>query len=223
MRRERRRAERAWRKSGLVVHKEIYVQARDRFNRCVEEAKSTYYKDRLQTRDKKVTFKVLKSLLNSQESTLPDHSNEKQLCNDFVNFFTDKVRKIKSSISVQAEKLGPSQTVSALPEACASKLGELTPTSVDELRAIIKTAAPKSCSLDTLPTELLKDDLETHLPILTELVNSSLTSGHFPSALKHGVVRPLIKKANLDHNQMKNYRPVTNLSFVNKILEKVVV
>ena len=140
-----------------------------------------------------------------------------------TSFSQTKSERLSPQFSVQTEKLGPSQTVSVLPEACASKLGELTPTSVDELRAIIKTAAPKSCSLDTLPTELLKDDLETHLPVLTELVNSSLTSGHFPSALKHGVVRPLIKKANLVHNQMKNYRPVTNLSFVSKILEKVVV
>ncbi|XP_064650036.1 uncharacterized protein LOC135501716 [Lineus longissimus] len=88
LRRERRRTERAWRKSGLVVHKEIFIQARDCVNRCVEKAKATYYKDRLQSGDKNVIFRVLKHLLNTSGCSLPDHDSEKQICNDFVNFFT---------------------------------------------------------------------------------------------------------------------------------------
>ena len=36
------------------------------------------------------------------------------------------------------------------------------------------------------------------------------------------MVRPLLKKAGLDANQLKNYRPVSNLSFLSKLLERVV-
>jgi hypothetical protein len=36
------------------------------------------------------------------------------------------------------------------------------------------------------------------------------------------VVRPLLKKPGLDQNVRTNYRPVSNLPFVSKILEKVV-
>ena len=49
-----------------------------------------------------------------------------------------------------------------------------------------------------------------------------MTTGTFPSALKTAIVRPLLKKHNLDPNNLKNYRPVSNLPFVSKLLEKTV-
>jgi len=39
---------------------------------------------------------------------------------------------------------------------------------------------------------------------------------------KHAIVRPLLKKSGLDANDLKNYRPVSNLSFLSKLLERVV-
>ena len=53
------------------------------------------------------------------------------------------------------------------------------------------------------------------------MVNASLMSGCFPSALKHAVVHPLIKKSNLDLNVLSNFRPISKLPFVSKVLEKV--
>jgi hypothetical protein len=60
------------------------------------------------------------------------------------------------------------------------------------------------------------------VPTLTNIINTSLISGTVPSELKTAIVKPLLKKANLDQNVLKNYRPVSNLPFVSKILEKVV-
>ena len=42
------------------------------------------------------------------------------------------------------------------------------------------------------------------------------------SSFKDAYVRPLLKKPDLDQNILNNYRPVSNLRFVSKILEKVV-
>ena len=53
-------------------------------------------------------------------------------------------------------------------------------------------------------------------------MNKSLADGCFPSVFKRAVVRPLLKKAGLDASQLKNYRPVSNLSFSSKLLERVV-
>lgn len=53
-------------------------------------------------------------------------------------------------------------------------------------------------------------------------MNLSLSTGEVPLCLKHALVRPLLKKANLDSETMKNYRPVSNLPFFSKILEKIV-
>ena len=54
-------------------------------------------------------------------------------------------------------------------------------------------------------------------------INASISSGNVPTCFKSAVVTPLnIKKPNLDHNTLKNYRPVSNLSFPSKVLERIV-
>ena len=58
---------------------------------------------------------------------------------------------------------------------------------------------------------------------MTHIVNLSLKSGSFPDAPKTAIVRPLLKKHNLDKNDLKNFRPVSNIAFVSKLIEKVVV
>ena len=80
----------------------------------------------------------------------------------------------------------------------------------------------KSCILDPLPATLLKQHFDLLLPIILKIVNLSLESGHFPSSLKTAVLSPLLKKANLDHEVLANYRPISNLKVISKIIEKVV-
>ena len=60
---------------------------------------------------------------------------------------------------------------------------------------------------------------------MTSIINLSLTEGSFPSHFKSAHVSPppLLKKPSLNKNSMSNYRPVSNLSFLSKVLEKVVV
>ena len=53
------------------------------------------------------------------------------------------------------------------------------------------------------------------------MVNISLESGHFPSAWKEALVRQILKKNGLDI-VLKNYRPVSNLSFISKVTERAV-
>ena len=57
---------------------------------------------------------------------------------------------------------------------------------------------------------------------LLNIINSSLSLGHVPRTFKLAVIKPLIKKPQLDHNNLANYRPISNLPFMSKILEKVV-
>ena len=57
---------------------------------------------------------------------------------------------------------------------------------------------------------------------ITLLCNKSLTTGCFPSEFRQAVVRPLLRKSGLDSNLLKNYRPVSTLSFLSKLLERVV-
>ena len=95
----------------------------------------------------------------------------------------------------------------------------LRPTPGD-VENIIKNFPSKTCSLDSIPTWLVKDNLHTLLPILTKVVNSSLTSGTFPDTLKQSIITPVLKKSSLDHNILKHYRPVANIKFISKVIEK---
>ena len=79
----------------------------------------------------------------------------------------------------------------------------------------------KTCGLDTCPTILLKESLEAHLPTVLDIFNSSLKHGVFPDLFKQADVTPILKSG-LDSQQLSNYRPISNLPFLNKLLERVV-
>ena len=80
----------------------------------------------------------------------------------------------------------------------------------------------KSCEIDPVPTSLLLECLDSVLPAITTIINKSLSSGTFPDLYKKAIVKPLLKKVSLDQNNLKNYRPVSNLMFLSKLTEKIV-
>ena len=47
-------------------------------------------------------------------------------------------------------------------------------------------------------------------------------SGQFQPTLKESVISPLLKKPTLDKEELSNYRPISNLSLISKIIERVV-
>uniref|UniRef100_A0A8C6UH90 Reverse transcriptase domain-containing protein n=1 Tax=Neogobius melanostomus TaxID=47308 RepID=A0A8C6UH90_9GOBI len=57
---------------------------------------------------------------------------------------------------------------------------------------------------------------------MVHLINSSLKSGCVPVDFKHAVVQPLLKKPNLDPTTLANFRPISKLPFLSKVLEKAV-
>ena len=73
-----------------------------------------------------------------------------------------------------------------------------------------------------MPTRLLKDSVDVLAPYIVELVNRSLTSGSVPSAFKAAYITPLLKKATLDPDDVRSYRPISNLSVMSKLLERLV-
>ena len=76
--------------------------------------------------------------------------------------------------------------------------------------------------LDPFPTKLLMSHLFYIIDIILCIVNLCFSSGVFPTACKSSIIFPLIKKQGLDPEIWKNYRPVANLSFISKIIEKAI-
>jgi hypothetical protein len=91
----------------------------------------------------------------------------------------------------------------------------------EEISKIIYSLKSKSCELDLLPTKHLKLILPSICKVITILINKSIVEGFFPSKWKTAVIRPLLKKKGLDLT-VNNYRPVSNLNFMSKVLERAV-
>ena len=75
---------------------------------------------------------------------------------------------------------------------------------------------------DPLPTTLHKECVDIVAPSITKLVNLSLLHGVVYVSFKKATVTPLTKKASLPKNDPKNYRPVSGLPFISKLVERVV-
>ena len=74
----------------------------------------------------------------------------------------------------------------------------------------------------TLTSSLLKKCKFALLPTITNLINLSLALGVFPDQFKSCSVHPLLKKPNCDKDDLSNYRPISHLSFLSKLTERVV-
>ena len=170
-------------------------------------------------RNQKEVFSIARTLMQPKCPGLPTCSSLSTLVEDFSAFFDGKIVKIRDFL-----KMGTDSVVS-LPDTLSSQTQELShfqPLSPDSVRKLIQTSASKSCELDPLPTWLLKHCLPELSPIITSVVNSSLSSSNVPDRFKIALVRPLLKKPSLDHHLLKNYCPVSNLSFLSKVIEKAV-
>ena len=88
----------------------------------------------------------------------------------------------------------------------------------EEVSKIITKLPDKTSPLDPFPTWLLKCCVDTLLPVITSIINNSFRSGSFPRTLRQAVVTPLIKKPTLNTDLLKNYRPVSNLPTLGKII-----
>ena len=89
----------------------------------------------------------------------------------------------------------------------------------DDLK-LIQKSSKKSCSLDPMPTKLVLASLEQLLRVITQMINSSLLSGHFPKLWREALDDPRQKKAGI--SDFSNLRPVSNLQHVSKLTERAV-
>ena len=152
---------------------------------------------------------MVKSLSSPNHSSiLPDLSSDSELANRFAKFFSE------NSVPVQAITSSAAPSDHALSKFCL--------VSDSEVKKLIKSLPSKHCKLDPIPTWLLKDTLDEPLPAITKLFNLSLSSAHVLESFKTSLLLPLLKKPNLDPNGLNNYRPIANLPFLGRVLERIV-
>ena len=214
----RRQAERLWRKTGLVVHREMYVEKRDMVNVLIDQ-KTHHYQSIIAENqgNTKQLFSVVHLLLGKSKTTpLPSNKSASELCSLFGDFFVEKISKIRNSIPAETNCDNPE-----VPES-SSTMAFFKSVTVVEVTKLVTSMTNKSCELDPMPTSFVKVAVGALAPIITRIVNGSLMSGVFPSCYKEALVTPLLKKQSLDCNLLQNYRPISNLTLISKTIEKVV-
>ena len=152
----------------------------------------------------------------TQERKLPTASSDEELANTMMKFFNDKIENIRSSFKESDIE------IIKMPNSNGTLLdfGSVTE---DEVTEIISSHGIKCSPDDPVPLNLVKDHLNLFVPIWTKLINLSLSEGSI-EGLKNAVVLPLIKEINdtVDVDTLKNYRPVSNLLLVEKLIERIV-
>ena len=91
-----------------------------------------------------------------------------------------------------------------------------------EIEKYILKSPSTTCPLDPIPTNLLKICIKEAIPVISQLLNKCLETGTMPQPYKEALVIPLLKKKNLDVD-FKNFRPISNLPFLSKVLERIVI
>ena len=219
-RRLRRKMERKWRRTHCAVDFEAYKQAKNQVVRLVFLAKSSFFTNEIENSsgNQKELFKIINNLMHKKKvKKLPD-VDTKLLPEQFNDFFYSKIDKIQNHL--QSQQTG--DDAHAYDQQADTTFTSFQTVSKEEVEKIVLARPNKQCSLDPIPTWIIKKCIQTITPILTKIINCSINGGTVPNVFKRSVITPLLKKDNLDSNDLKNYRPVSGLSFISKVLEKVV-
>ena len=214
--RRRRLLERLWRSTGLAVHKDMFKAQRNHVNYLLNSAKTQYIRDKItECKNPKELHATLGHLMGRDICRTTMADTEK--CEEFSDYFADKILKIQAGFSASTATLD--EPLSFQPRASYSEFHEM---SSDEVSRVVQSMNTKHCSLDPIPTWILKKCIPSIAPVLTRLANLSLHGGGIPDHFKTAKVTPILKKPSLDSIQLKNYRAISNLTFTSKFLEKAV-
>ena len=149
------------------------------------------------------------------DTMLPSNISPESLPDKFNEFFVHKIDEIRRSFD--PDRPVPNNPV----EFSGTTFAEFQLVTEDFVKTVVQEMPKKSCDLDPIPTSVLYDCLDEILPIVTSSMDKSLSSGIVPDCFRHALVKPLLKKASLDPNCLKHYRPVSNLPFLSKVLERI--
>ena len=150
-----------------------------------------------------------KGAIRTKSQDIADCQNE---------YFIDKVAKIINEMpNPVSDPLCKLKSLMAK-RTCSFDLAPVYPDRVDKIICSLNNST--SFGMDEIDTSTIKLVKNEILPVITHIVNLSISTGRFPSAWKKAKVVPLYKKD--DPLNPKNYRPVAIVPILSKILERVI-
>uniref|UniRef100_A0A4W3H811 Reverse transcriptase domain-containing protein n=1 Tax=Callorhinchus milii TaxID=7868 RepID=A0A4W3H811_CALMI len=218
-----RAAERTWVKSGLTVHRQIWLDLLKIYRSTLASAKSSFYsRIILEAKDNpRLLFSTTSQLLRPPRHPAQVISSNLH-CEEMLDFLESKIKGIRSAVTSPPKSTNPPPPHSHTPTPTHPPLHTFVPVSPPSVTKLILSLKPTTCSLDPIPTPLLISQLHLLAPHITDVVNLSLSCGSIPIPLKTATITPTLKKLSLDASQLSSYRPISNLPFLSKVLERVV-
>ena len=221
--RECRTAERKWRKSKCLNDKMSYKSLQKLYETTVKSKRRISHSNSLfkVKNDKRKLYRKLNELLGKENQVLPQSTDNKALVQDFSHFFESKITKIRSEIEHERDAFCP-------PPVCnhckydGDQLTGFKTLTAEDFNKLLSSMSQKFCVLDPIPTWLLLDCIDELSPILLKIINLSLKFGVFPTNAKTAVIKPTVKDVNSCTDAFPNYRPVSNIPFISKLIEKAV-
>uniref|UniRef100_A0A8C5AGF3 Reverse transcriptase domain-containing protein n=1 Tax=Gadus morhua TaxID=8049 RepID=A0A8C5AGF3_GADMO len=217
--------ERKWRSTKLEVFHLAWHNSLITYKGALTIARNAYFSSiiNLNRNNPKFLFDTVRSLTQKQNQTVGSSIS----AGEFMDFFGNKIQSIREEIDAYraANPTHPVGQDGVLPNRMVNSdatLLEFKAISLVELERVIKASKPTTCMLDPLPSRVLKDLFPTVGPVILLLMNLLFSTGIVPSNFKAAVLKPLLKKPGLDPELVRNYRPISNLSFLSKVQERIV-
>ena len=211
-----------------VESENIYRQYRNTLTHVLRDAKRLYYRSLLQENrnNGKQTWNLLNELINKRNKkncispstftdTLGFSYEDSQIAEGFNNFFATIGTNLEKNIPASDNNPMDYMTAPAY-----NDFNECLVTTPNEISKIIKSLNPVGGGIDQISTKILLYTYEKCLNYLTYFFNLCLRTSVFPTKLKIGVIVPIHKTG--DMTQFNNYRPISLLPVLSKILEKLV-
>ena len=215
--RKARMFERRYRKTELPGDRLSWIDQVRIMHKLFASKQNSFWQSKIKdsSGDPKKLWKTLSRVLGTDRSRMSGLPSDTINAEIFRSGFSDKVERIRQKTASAAY---PVFSVNQ----CQSEFDTFVPVSVNDVMKMIGRAKNKSCSLDPVPSWIIKQFAGQLAPFIAMLFNRSMSEGSFPSRMKHAVVIPALKKCNLDPADVNNYRPISNLSFLSKLLERCV-
>jgi len=205
-----RRLERLYRRDKTDCSREAWRRQSDALRQTLRQRYVEFWSSTIA--DNANSSKALWSKVNVLLKTPESASSLTHTADDLANFFQSKINKTRLA-TANAEPPN-------IADRCCSQLSTFDNVSADEMMKIVTNAPSKHCCLDPAPTWLVKRLLPLLAGTLATICNATFQEGVFPTNLKAAVVQPRLKKSTLDPDDMNSFRPISNLSFLSKLVER---
>lgn len=165
---------------------------------------------------KRTVYSTPKSSLNELLQVGPNPTHAANKVNQFfVSIGQSLASRFHTNIVQNAELPTHIQ-----PKSTHLKSFGLVETDCDEVnRIIINLRSKCAVGWDGISTDIIKASRMKLVPLITHINNLCLSTGVFPQAFKKALVHPVFKKG--DPKSVNNYRPISILTSLSKILEKI--